>query len=210
MRPIDMGVDIVIHSTTKYLNGHSDIIGGVILGNSEFIEQCKSSLSLYGGVMGPFTAYLLGRGLKTLKIRMDAHEKNGREVAKFLYEHPMIAKINYIGLESHPQHDLAKTQQNGFGSMMTFEIDGSFDETRQFVNSLLIATKAVSLGGVETLISHPASTTHAIVAEEDRLKAGITNGMIRLSVGLEDIVDIINDFDQAFLKLKAYKQTQIH
>ncbi|MHA2401770.1 MAG: trans-sulfuration enzyme family protein [Candidatus Kariarchaeaceae archaeon] len=210
MRPIEMGIDIVIHSATKYLNGHSDIIAGVILGRKEFIDECRGTVMHYGGVLGPFEAYLLGRGLKTLKIRMDVHETNTRKVAEYLANHPGVKMLNYLGLESHPQHELARKQQDGFGSMLTFEINGDFEETKHFVNCLKIATRAVSLGGVETLISHPASTTHAVIDEVDRMKAGITDGLMRVSIGIEEPEDIIADFDQAFTKLKAYQQTQIH
>jgi methionine-gamma-lyase len=205
MKPIEMGVDVVIHSTTKFLNGHSDIVGGVVLGMTDFVNQVKANLSLHGGKMGPFEAYLLGRGLKTLKIRMDACESNAMTIATYLQKHPMIEYVNFIGLETHPQHALAKEQQNGFGSMMAFELKGSYDETKQFVNHLKLATRAVSLGGVETLISHPASTTHAVVPEEDRLSAGVTDGLMRLSIGLEETKDIIRDFEQAFEKVKANK-----
>jgi len=203
MRPLEMGIDAVLHSATKYLNGHSDIIAGVIIGNEEFVDECRMTSVHYGGILGPFEAYLLGRGLKTLRIRMAEHEKNGKIIAEYLKNHAMVKNLNYLGDPEHPQYHLAKSQQDGFGSMMTFEIEGTLDMAMTFVNALKIATRAVSLGGVETLISHPASTTHSIVDEEDRLKAGITDTLMRLSVGIEEAEDLIADFEQAFEKIST-------
>ncbi len=198
MRPIDMGVDFVIHSATKYLNGQSDVIAGAICGQKEWIDQCRMTAVHHGGILGPFEAYLLSRGMKTLKIRMDAHERGARIVADFLASHPLVEKVYYPGLASHPQHELAKEQQNGFGAMIGFELKGDLETAKKFVDHLNLITRAVSLGGVESLLTHPASTTHSIVDEEDRKRAGITDTYMRLSVGLEDPEDIIKDMEQAF------------
>lgn len=203
-----MGVDAVIHSATKYLNGHSDLIAGVIIGTQEFVDLCRETAVHYGGILGPFEAYLLGRGLKTLRIRMEEHEKNGRMVAEYLRDHPQVKTINFLGFENNPMHQAAKDQQDGFGSMMTFELEGTLEMAKKFVDALDLATRAVSLGGVETLISHPASTTHAIVDEEDRLKAGITDTLMRLSVGIEEVEDLIADLEQAFAAMKPLQQVQ--
>lgn len=203
MKPIEIGMDIVLHSATKYLNGHSDIVAGVILGDQEVMNVIKKGASLYGGILGPFDAYLLGRGLKTLKIRMEKCETNGRAIADYLRAHPMVGEMRYLGFEDDPGHAVAKDQQKGFGSMINFEMLGNFDMACTFVNAMKIATRAVSLGGVETLISHPASTTHAIVSSEDRIKAGITDTLMRISVGIEDVEDIIADLEQAFDVVKG-------
>lgn len=196
-RPIEQGINIVIHSATKYLNGHSDIIAGVIAGDTEIIDECRVTSVHHGGILGPFEAFLLARGLKTLKIRVEAHEKNAKLLAEYLTKQTLIKSVHWLGLPNSPYHEIAKKQQDGFGSMITFEIDGDLETAKHFVNCLKLSTKAVSLGGVESLISHPASTTHSIVSEEDREKAGITDSLMRLSVGLEDIKDLIADFDQA-------------
>jgi methionine-gamma-lyase len=206
-RPIEMGIDVVIHSATKYLNGHSDILAGVVSGPQELMDECRMTSVHYGGILGPFEAYLLGRGLKTLKIRIMEHEKNTKIIADYLAKNDFVKTLIYLGHENHPQHELAKSQQEGFSSMVTFELDGDFEMAKYFVNSLELFTRAVSLGGVETLISHPASTTHNIVSEEDRAKSGISDTLMRVSVGIEDPEDLIRDLDQAFTKLRAYRQT---
>ncbi len=196
-RPIDFGVDIVVHSTTKYLNGHSDSIGGFVALNdekdAEWIGFIQNSV---GAILSPFDSFLVLRGTKTLAVRMDAHDKNGRQVAAFLAEHPKIQKVYYPGLVSHPQHELAKRQQKGFGGMVAFET-GSFDNAKKVLESVKLCTLAESLGGVESLISHPATMTHASVPLEKREKLGITDGLVRVSVGIEDVEDIILDLDQA-------------
>lgn len=196
-RPIDFGVDIVVHSTTKYLNGHSDSIGGFVALNdekdAEWIGFIQNSV---GAILSPFDSFLVLRGTKTLAVRMEAHDKNGRQVAAFLAEHPKVQKVYYPGLASHPQHELAKKQQKGFGGMVAFET-GSLDNAKKVLESVKICTLAESLGGVESLISHPASMTHASVPLEKREKLGITDGLVRVSVGIEDIEDIILDLDQA-------------
>jgi len=164
-RPIEMGIDIVLHSATKYLNGQSDLIAGALISTHELVAEFRMEAVHLGGILGTFDGYLLGRGLKTLKLRVLQADKNAMEVAKYLENHSMVKKVYYPGLESHPQHELAKEQQEGFGSMMGFELDGDFELTKAFVDSLHMITRAVSLGGVETLISHPSSTTHSIVSE---------------------------------------------
>ena len=196
-RPIEHGVDIVVHSTTKYLNGHSDSIGGFIALNddkdAEWIQFVQNSI---GAILSPFDSFLVLRGTKTLAVRMDKHNENGQAVANFLAEHPGVQKVYYPGLVSHPQHEIAKKQQDGFGGMVAFET-GSLANAKKVLESVKIATLAESLGGVESLISHPASMTHASVPIETRQKLGITDGLVRISVGIEDIEDIISDLDQA-------------
>ena len=196
-RPMDFGVDIVVHSTTKYLNGHSDSVGGFAALNDEedaqWIQFIQNSV---GAILSPFDSFLVLRGTKTLAVRMEAHDKNGRAVANFLTEHPGVQKVYYPGLVSHPQHELAKRQQTGFGGMVAFET-GSLDNARKVLEGVKICTLGESLGGVETLISHPATMTHASVPAEKRESLGITDGLVRISVGIEDLEDIIEDLDQA-------------
>ena len=196
-QPINFGVDIVVHSTTKYLNGHSDSIGGfVALNDDEDANWIKFVQNSIGAILSPFDSFLVLRGTKTLAVRMEAHDKNGRAVANFLAEHPNVQKVYYPGLVSHPQHELAKRQQNGFGGMVAFET-GSLDNARKVLEGVKVCTLAESLGGVESLISHPATMTHASVPTEKRDKLGITDGLVRVSVGIEDVEDIISDLDQA-------------
>ncbi|MGI8495367.1 MAG: cystathionine gamma-synthase [Pyrinomonadaceae bacterium] len=196
-RPMDFGVDIVVHSTTKYLNGHSDSIGGfVALNDEEDAEWIKFIQNSIGAILSPFDSFLVLRGTKTLAVRMEAHDSNGRAVANFLAEHPNVQKVYYPGLASHPQHELAKRQQKGFGGMVAFET-GSLENAKKVLENVKICTLAESLGGVESLISHPATMTHAAVPQEKRNLLGITDGLVRVSVGIEDIEDIISDLDQA-------------
>lgn len=196
-RPIEHGVDIVVHSTTKYLNGHSDSVGGFVALNdqkdAEWIGFVQNSV---GAILSPFDSFLVLRGTKTLAVRMEAHDKNGRIVANFLAEHPGIEKVYYPGLVSHPQHELAKRQQSGFGGMVSFET-GSLENAKKVLESVKLCILGESLGGVESLISHPASMTHASVPAEKRESLGITDGLVRISVGIEDVEDIIEDLDQA-------------
>src|SRR5438270_10644775 len=200
-RPLEFGVDIVVHSTTKYLNGHSDGIGGVVVLNNEedaaWIGFIQNSA---GAILSPFDSWLVMRGTKTLALRMEQHDRSGRAVASFLEEHPKVLKIYYPGSLSHRQHDLAKRQQKGFGGMVAFDV-GSFEAARTVLESVKLCTLAESLGGVETLISHPATMTHASVLPETRSRLGITDGLVRISVGIEDTDDIIADLDQALTKL---------
>lgn len=196
-QPIDFGVDIVVHSTTKYLNGHSDSVGGFVALNddadAEWIGFVQNSI---GAILSPFDSFLVLRGTKTLAVRMEAHDRNGRMVANFLAEHPRVEKVYYPGLISHPQHELASRQQRGFGGMVAFET-GSFENAKKVLESVKLCTLGESLGGVESLISHPATMTHASVPEDTRSRLGITEGLVRVSVGIEDVEDIIQDLDQA-------------
>lgn len=196
-RPMDFGVDIVVHSTTKYLNGHSDSIGGFLaLNNETDAEWIKFIQNSVGAILSPFDSFLVLRGTKTLAVRMEAHDKNGRAVAAFLDEHPKVERVYYPGLQSHAQFDIASRQQKGFGGMVAFET-GSLEAAKKVLESVKLCTLAESLGGVETLISHPATMTHAAVPVERRNALRITDGLIRISVGIEDIEDIIADLDQA-------------
>jgi len=196
-QPINFGVDIVVHSTTKYLNGHSDSVGGFIALNNETDANSIAFIqNSVGAILSPFDSFLVLRGTKTLAVRMEAHDRNGRTVASFLTEHPAVQKVYYPGLTSHPQHELAKRQQTGFGGMVSFET-GSLDNARKVLESVKLCTLGESLGGVESLISHPATMTHASVPRETRESLGITDGLVRISVGIEDVEDIIEDLDQA-------------
>lgn len=196
-RPMEFGVDIVVHSTTKYLNGHSDSVGGfVALNDEKDAEWIGFIQNAVGAILSPFDSFLVLRGTKTLAVRMEAHDRNGRQVANFLSEHPRVSKVYYPGLASHPQHELAKRQQKGFGGMVAFET-GSLDNAKKVLEGVKLCTLGESLGGVESLISHPASMTHASVPAEKRQQLGITDGLVRVSVGIEDVEDIIADLDQA-------------
>ena len=194
--PIDLGADIVIHSATKYLNGHGDVIAGMAVGTKEFINECNmfGLKDMTGAVLGPFEAFLIDRGMKTLDIRVQKHCDNAMKVARFLESHPMVERVLYPGLESHPRHELAKKQMhNGFGGIITFELKCSREKSAEFVNSLKLCTIAVSLGDAETLIEHPATMTHSTYTPEELAQAGIGESMLRLSVGLEDAEYIIED-----------------
>ena len=195
--PIALGADIVMHSTTKFLNGHSDGLGGVLVGTKpEHRERFYLMQKAMGGILSPFECYLVLRGIKTLPLRMKQHDENGRAVAEFLSAHPKVQKIFYPGLKTHPQHELAVRQQRGFGSMMTLEL-GSREAVGRFLAALKLFLNAESLGGVESLASHSATTTHAALTDEKRLEIGITPGLVRLSVGIEDKDDLIADLTQA-------------
>jgi cystathionine beta-lyase/cystathionine gamma-synthase len=195
--PLALGADIVMHSTTKYLNGHSDGLGGALIGSTpEHKERFLLVQKAAGGVMSPFECFLVLRGIKTLPLRIREHEENGRAVADYLLNHPKVRNVAYPGLKSHPQYDLAVKQQKGFGSMMSFDI-GSRENAAKFLAAINIFLSAESLGGVESLASHSATTTHASVTEEQRAIMGITEGRIRLSIGIEDKEDLIADLDQA-------------
>ena len=200
-RPLEFGCDIVVHSTTKYLNGHSDGVGGMVVLNDEedanWIAFVQNSA---GAILSPFDSWLVLRGTKTLALRMEQHDKTGRAVAAFLEEHPKVKKVYYPGSASHPQHALARRQQHGFGGMVSFDV-GSLEAARKVLESVKLCTLAESLGGVETLISHPATMTHASVEEAKRQRLGITDGLVRISVGIEDTDDIIADLDQALGQL---------
>ncbi|HEV7226951.1 MAG TPA: cystathionine gamma-synthase [Brevundimonas sp.] len=198
-QPLSLGADVVMHSATKYLNGHSDVIGGALVtANADLAAQLKFLQNSVGGVMGPFDAFLVNRGLKTLGVRMKAHNENALAVARWLEDRKGIARVVYPGLISHPQHDLAARQMNGrFGGMVTAIIDGDLARTRQVLERVQVFTLAESLGGVESLVNHPAIMTHASVPKELREAGGVTENLIRLSVGVEDVEDLIADLDQA-------------
>src|ERR1044072_3969851 len=200
-RPMEFGVDIVVHSTTKFLNGHSDGIGGaVILSNEDDAAWLGFVQNSAGAILSPFDSWLVLRGVKTLALRMEQHDKSGRAVAAFLEDHPKMQKIYYPGSASHKQHDLAKRQQKGFGSLVSFD-GGSLDAARTVLESVKVCTLAESLGGVETLICHPATMTHASITPEARERLGITDGLVRISVGIEDTDDIIADLDHALASI---------
>jgi cystathionine beta-lyase/cystathionine gamma-synthase len=200
-RPIEHGATIVMHSTTKFLNGHSDGLGGVLVCTKPehaerfaFIQKCT------GGILSPFEAWLVLRGVKTLAVRMRQHDINGRRVAEWLDAEPKIGKVFYPGLKSHPQFELARKQMSGFGSLISFEM-GSLENANMLLKNVRVCTLGESLGGVETLISHPATMTHAALGAEGRAKIGITDGLVRISVGIEDVEDILGDLAQAVAKL---------
>ena len=197
-RPLDLGYDLVLHSATKYLNGHADVTAGALMGSRELIERAWDYLRLYGPVLHPMEAWLLRRGLMTYPMRMRVHNENAMQVARFLEEHPAIERVYYPGLPSHPQHELARKQMTGgFGGMVSFEVKGGFDPAYRFIGRTEICLLAVSLGGMDTLVTHPASMIHSRQSDEEREAAGISPGLIRLSVGTEDVEDIIEDLDRA-------------
>lgn len=203
-RPLDVGFDLVLHSVTKYLNGHSDMIGGAVVARSEDLaKELKFLQNAVGGIMGPFDAFLANRGVKTLAVRMQRHCDNAMKVARWLEASPGVSKVWYPGLESHPQHELAKRQMHGFGGMLSCLIDGDLERTRRVMERFQIFTVAESLGGVESLVNHPAIMTHASVPKEVREPHGITDNLIRFSVGIEDPEDLIADLEQAFAGAKA-------
>ena len=200
LRPIEFGADIVVHSTTKYLNGHSDSIGGVVITkNSEDADRIGFLQNAVGAIISPFDSFLINRGVKTLAVRMRQHDENGRKVAGFLADHPRVQKVYYPGLPQHPQHERAGKLMTGFGGMIAFET-GSLAAARAVLDNVTLCALAESLGGVESLISHPASMTHASVPAEERARLGITDGLVRISVGIEDVEDIIADLDAALQK----------
>ncbi|OJH34683.1 cystathionine gamma-synthase [Cystobacter ferrugineus] len=197
-RPLELGFDVVAHSTTKYLNGHSDVVGGFVCTSNDELSQRMGFLqNAVGGVPGPMDCFLVLRGVKTLGVRMERHAQNAHKVAEFLVKHPKVNKATYPGLESHPQYALARKQMKGFGGMMTFDIKGGLDSARRFLKAVKVFACAESLGGVESLIEHPAIMTHASVPKETRELLGISDGLIRLSVGIEDAQDLIDDLKQA-------------
>ena len=194
-RPLDLGADVVVHSATKYLNGHGDVIAGFVVGRKEYIDQVRlfAVKDMTGSVLGPFEAYLIARGIKTLEIRMERHCANAQRVAEFLEKHPAVASIAYPGLKSFPQYELAQKQMRLPGAMIAFELKGGLEAGRKLMNSLHLATLCVSLGDAETLIEHPASMTHSPYTPEERAASDIGEGMVRLSIGLENVEDIIAD-----------------
>jgi cystathionine gamma-lyase len=196
--PLALGADIVVHSTTKYMGGHSDVIGGVVVTSSEeFYEGIKFYQNAAGGVPGPLDSWIVLRGLKTLAIRMRQHEENALAVAEFLQDHPEVETVHYPGLPSHPQHELAKRQMSGFSGMVSFTLKGGAEAAYAAMQKTKVVSFAESLGGVESLITHPATMTHAAIPREQREARGVTDGLMRLSVGIEDKEDLISDLDQA-------------
>ncbi len=197
-RPLELGADVVVHSTTKFLNGHSDSVGGaVILNNDELAAQIGFLQNAVGAILSPMDSWLILRGIKTLAVRMKQHEANGMAMASYLAHHPKVKKIYYPGLADHPQHALASRQMNGFGALISFDL-GSYDNAKKFLDRVRLCSLGESLGGVETLISHPETMTHASVPLEERKRLGITPGLVRISVGIEDIEDLIADLENAF------------
>jgi cystathionine beta-lyase/cystathionine gamma-synthase len=200
-RPLELGADMVIHSTTKYLNGHSDGVGGaVVMNDAGVAERLKFLQNAAGAVLGPMDSWLVLRGVKTLAVRMRQHSENGMAVAQYLAGHPKVKLVHYPGLESHPQYELGRKQMRGPGGMLSFET-GSLENARSVLNAVRLCSLAESLGGVETLISHPATMTHASVPPEERQRLGITDGLVRISVGIEDVEDLIADLDQALARI---------
>lgn len=196
-QPLELGADAVVHSSTKYLNGHSDVVGGLVLtSNTQIIEGLRFLQKAAGAVPGPMDCWLVLRGTKTLHVRMEAHDRNGRRIAEWLAEDRRVQKVFYAGLPSHPQHELAKKQMTGFGGMISIEL-GDRARADRFCCATRVFTLAESLGGVESLVSHPAVMTHAAVPQEQRESMGITEGLVRLSVGIEDVEDLVEDLDQA-------------
>jgi methionine-gamma-lyase len=196
--PLDLGADVVLHSLTKFINGHADMVGGIVVAkNKEEYERLLPSMRNLGFNMDPHQAFLARRGLKTLGIRMERAQKNAGKIAVFLENHPKVKSVLYPGLPSHPQYHLAQQQMSGAGAMISFELKGGFEAGKAMMNNVELAILAVSLGGIETLIQHPASMTHSKLSKEAREKAGITEGLVRLSVGIEEVEDIIADLEQA-------------
>jgi cystathionine gamma-lyase/cystathionine beta-lyase/cystathionine gamma-lyase/homocysteine desulfhydrase len=200
-RPLELGANIVVHSTTKYLNGHSDSVGGaVILNDEEDAGQIQFIQNAAGAILSPMDSWLVMRGTKTLAVRMRQHDENGRQIAHYLSEHPKVKKVYYPGLKSHPQYELACKQMMGFGGMLSFET-GALETAERVLENLRLCTVGESLGGVETLVTHPASMTHAAVPELERHRLGITDGLVRISAGIEDAEDLIADIDYALSKI---------
>lgn len=196
-KPLELGADFAVHSTTKFLNGHSDSVGGVVVAKSpDHVEWLGFVQNSSGAILSPFDSWLVLRGIKTLAVRMDRHEKNAREIARFIAAHPKVRRTYYPGLPDHPQHDLARRQMKGFGGMISFDV-GSFEAAKALLARVQLCSLGESLGGVETLISHPATMTHGSIPEEEREKLGITMGLVRISVGIEDVEDLVADLTEA-------------
>lgn len=197
-QPIELGIDLVLHAGTKYMCGHGDAVGGLIVGSRESIERTRThTLRYFGGILSPFNAYLITRGIVTLPLRMKQHNANAMAVARFLEGHAAVASVSYPGLESHPQHLIAKKQMRGFGGMVSFELKGGLEAGARMMDRVRLCALATSLGDARSLISHPATTSHVVVSREARLAQGVTDGLVRLSVGIEDVNDIIGDLTQA-------------
>jgi methionine-gamma-lyase len=203
-RPLDLGADVVLHSVTKFINGHADVVGGIIVAKDAAVcKRLRKTMVNSGCNMDPHQAFLVLRGLKTLGVRIERAQQSAMQIARWLEAQPEVGAVRYIGLESHPQHELARRQMAGFGSMISFELEGGMEAGQRLMDHVRVATLAVSLGGVETLIEHPASMTHASISPEDRRSAGYSDGLVRYSVGLEDVEDLIADLRQAFDAVSA-------
>jgi len=200
--PLALGADIVLHSASKYLGGHADALGGVICGNQDLIDKVYHYREINGATLAPMDAYSLLRGMKTLKLRVERQNDNAMAVARYLQQHPLIDEVNYPGLESHPGHDVAKTQMKGFGGMLSFSVKGGFDAIKQFLPNLKYAHMAANLGCVETVVGPPVTTSHVECTAEERAAAGIPEGLVRYSAGIEDIEDLIADLEQALSSLR--------
>ncbi len=197
-RPLDLGADVVVHSVTKFINGHADVVGGLIVTRDEALyRRIRPLMISLGCCMDPHQAFLVLRGMKTLAVRMERAQQSATTIARWLEGHPKVAWVRHLGLESHPQHELAKKQMSGFGAVFSFELKGGVEAGRRLMDNVRLATLAVSLGGVETLIEHPASMTHAGMSQANRLAAGITDGLVRYSTGIEDVDDLVADLEQA-------------
>jgi cystathionine gamma-lyase len=200
--PIALGADIVVHSVTKYIGGHSDVIGGAVLtSRDDLYETLKFHQNAVGAVPGPWDCWLVLRGVKTLAVRMEAHQKNAMTIAQYLEKHPAVEKVMYPGLPSHPQHALAKAQMNGFGGMVSFVLKGGEESARQFLGSTKLFSLAESLGGVESLVCHPVSMTHGSIPKAERDARGVVDALVRLSVGIEDIDDLVKDLEAGLAKV---------
>jgi methionine-gamma-lyase len=207
-RPFEHGADVVVHSLTKFLNGHSDVVGGMIVAKDEPIyRRIRPVLNLFGGTMDPHQAWLVLRGVRTLPLRVERAVENAKVLARFLENHPAVAWVRYPGLEDHPQHALARKQMDDFGSMICFGVHGGLEAGRTLMNSMRLFTLAVSLGGVESLIEHPASMTHASVPRTERESAGITDDLVRVSVGCENVEDLQADLEQALTRIEVIAET---
>lgn len=203
-KPLDLGADVSLHSVTKFINGHADVVGGIVVAKTEeMYRRLRPLMIALGTNMDPHQAFLVLRGLKTLGIRIERAQQGALQIARWLEARPEVAWVRYVGLPSHPQHELAKQQMSGFGAMIAFELKGGLEAGRAVMDHVKLATLAVSLGGVETLIEHPASMTHAGMSRESRLEAGITDGLVRYSVGIEDVSDLLADLEQAFRAIPA-------
>ena len=202
-RPIAFGFDFVVHSATKYLGGHCDLVGGVVMGSRDRMQEVWQHRKVVGGILDPHPAYLLERGLKTLSLRMERHNENGLQIARHLADHSKVRRVNYPGLPEHPGHEIAARQMSGFGGVISFELDATRETAARFVDSLSLAFLAPSLGGVETLVSQPSLTSHYHLKPEERAAQGISDSLVRLSVGIEDAVDLIRDLDRALEAIQS-------
>lgn len=201
-RPLELGADVSLHSASKFLNGHADVIGGIIVTRDAALARSfRSTMTALGCNMDPHQAFLVLRGIKTLALRVQRAQENAKAIAQYLESHPKVAWVGYVGLPSHPQYELGKRQMSGPGCVLSFELKGGLEAARRLLNGVRLATLAVSLGGVETLIEHPATMTHASLTPEARLQAGITDGLVRLAVGIEDLEDLLSDLDQALAQV---------